>query len=89
VCAADASALDVRRLAVWFGAGADRAQAVASTSLSVAKGESFGLVGQSGSGKFTVLQAVTGFAPNRSGEIRVAGQPMSGRRRPREFFRRV
>lgn len=89
MCAADSSVLDVRRLAVWFGAGADRVQAVASASLSVEKGESFGLVGQSGSGKFTVLQAVTGLAPNRSGEIRVAGQLMPGGRRSREFSRRV
>ena len=60
--------------------------AVAGTSLRVGAGESFGIVGESGAGKSTVLRAICGLAPIASGTVRLlqssadegigAGSPM-------------
>jgi peptide/nickel transport system ATP-binding protein len=82
------SAIDIRNLDVWFGAGPDRKAAVRDVSFSVADGESFGLVGESGSGKSTILRAMAGLVPTWSGEMTVAGEKL-GARRSRDFFRKV
>ena len=82
------AAVDIERLTVWFGEGADRTDAVRDISFSVAEGDSFGLVGESGSGKSTVLRALTGMVPTWSGTMRVMGDPL-GRRRSRAFYRTV
>ncbi|MDX1875899.1 ABC transporter ATP-binding protein [Mycolicibacterium sp. 120266] len=47
--------------------------AVANVSLTVAEGELVALVGQSGCGKTTTLQAILGMQPVRSGSIRIDG----------------
>ncbi|WP_299643386.1 ABC transporter ATP-binding protein [uncultured Ruegeria sp.] len=82
-------ALEIRDLNVWFGHAHDRVDAVRGASLEVMQGESFGLVGESGSGKSTILRAITGLAPHWSGTINVEGQPLSGSRRDRSFFRTI
>jgi putative spermidine/putrescine transport system ATP-binding protein len=48
-------------------------------SLSVAAGEFLTILGSSGSGKSTVLNALAGFAPASAGEILVAGQAITDR----------
>ncbi len=53
-------------------------QALSGVSLSLAKGEVFGLVGESGCGKTTLGRAVVGLAPVLSGEIRFAGESVIG-----------
>ncbi|MFB3819772.1 MAG: ABC transporter ATP-binding protein [Candidatus Methylomirabilales bacterium] len=58
-----------RRLAV---------QAVERVSLSLTRGEVFGLVGESGCGKTTLGRAVVGLAPVTSGEIRFGGESVVG-----------
>ena len=40
--------LEIRDLRVWFGNPPDRVDAVKGVDLTVARGESFGLVGESG-----------------------------------------
>jgi peptide/nickel transport system ATP-binding protein len=80
--------LAVDDLYVVFGHGAGRVEAVRGVSFSVGKNESFGIVGESGSGKSTVLRAICGLAPTTSGEIRIGGEPMQGRR-GRAFARKV
>jgi len=80
--------LDVDRLSVTFGDGAQRVVAVRDLSFNVEPGESFGLVGESGSGKSTVLRAICGLAPMGGGAIRIGGRPVPT---PRDaaFYRSV
>ena len=80
--------LHINGLNVWFGSGRDRVDAVRDAAFDVAMGESFGLVGESGSGKSTILRAIAGLAPNWSGNIRVEGTELSGKR-PKSFFKTV
>jgi len=77
--------LEIRDLTVHFTLkqglfrkGGAVVQAVNGVSLSLARGEVFGLVGESGCGKTTLGRAVVGLAPVRSGEIRFAGQSLLG-----------
>ncbi|MCY4305976.1 MAG: ABC transporter ATP-binding protein [Aestuariivita sp.] len=81
--------LSIHDLKVWFNSGRDKVDAVKSVSFEVAEGESFGLVGESGSGKSTVLRAITGLAPYWSGSCKIDKASLTGRRRSREFFRKV
>jgi len=53
-------------------------QAVSGVSVALARGEVFGLVGESGCGKTTLGKAVVGLAPVLSGEIRLAGDSIIG-----------
>jgi putative spermidine/putrescine transport system ATP-binding protein len=48
-------------------------------SLSIAEGEFLTILGSSGSGKSTVLNALAGFAPATSGDILIAGQSITDR----------
>jgi len=82
------TAIDIRDLTVWFGAGVERSLAVRDVSFAVENGESFGLVGESGSGKSTILRAIAGLVQTWSGDMAVAGETL-GVRRSRTFFRRV
>jgi oligopeptide/dipeptide ABC transporter ATP-binding protein len=77
--------LEIRDLKVHFALqegllrkGRAVVQAVSGVSLVLAKGEVFGLVGESGCGKTTLGRAVVGLAPVLSGEIRFAGESVIG-----------
>ncbi|MCP8939654.1 ABC transporter ATP-binding protein [Alsobacter sp. SYSU M60028] len=76
----------VRDLVVRF----DRkgAPAVAGVSFAIEKGETFGLVGESGCGKSTVLRAIAGLVPGHSGDVLLDGRPVPARR-DRAFYSRV
>lgn len=84
-----ADMLNVENLNVWFGHAPDRVDAVRDVSFRVATGESFGLVGESGSGKSTILRAIAGLIATWSGRVEVAGQPVQGRKRDRDFHKAV
>ena len=82
--------IEARDLVVAFGEGAATTRAVDGVSFAVAKGETFGLVGESGCGKSTVLRALSGLNPNYEGAVLLAGEPLPlGKKRDRAFFRRV
>jgi len=70
--------IDIQDLALSFG----RQAVLRGVSLQVGAGESYGLLGESGSGKSTILRAITGLAPFSAGRIGVHGQslPKSGKR---------
>jgi peptide/nickel transport system ATP-binding protein len=69
--------IDTLRLA--FGDGAMRTQVLDDISFSVAEGEVFGLIGESGCGKSTVLRCLSGVYDGWEGNMRVDGQAI-GRR---------
>lgn len=66
----------------------DRAAVLKKVSFEVAEGQAFGLVGESGCGKSTVLRAIAGLIDDHEGKISVSGIPLT-RRRERSSFRRV
>jgi ABC-type Fe3+/spermidine/putrescine transport system ATPase subunit len=63
-------AVEARAMSVGY----DRTLVVDGLDLRVAAGEMVVLLGPSGSGKTTILSAIAGFIPIRSGEIRIAGR---------------
>ena len=69
--------IEVDSLAISFGQGAERVDAVCGVSFHVDRKESFGLVGESGSGKSTVLRAIAGLNSAWRGSIRYDGKPLS------------
>lgn len=80
--------IEVRDLRVRFGQGASLVHAVDGVSFSVREGETFGLVGESGCGKSTVLRALCGLNPDWTGEVSIAGAALA--RVPEQgFFRRL
>jgi len=63
------SVIDVHDLVVGFGAHT----VLKSVTFDVRKGEIFGFVGGSGSGKSVLLRTIIGLVPRRSGSIEVLG----------------
>jgi oligopeptide/dipeptide ABC transporter ATP-binding protein len=66
------TALRVEDLVVTYGRGHDRLRAVDGVSLEIPRGQTLGIIGESGSGKSTVAMAVAGLTPVTSGRIRLA-----------------
>ncbi|NUO88205.1 MAG: ABC transporter ATP-binding protein [Cupriavidus sp.] len=76
---ADAPVLDVADLNVSFRTRTDDVRVVRDLSFTVARGEVFAVIGESGSGKSTMAQAVMGLLPGTtqtSGRISLGGQPI-------------
>lgn len=66
--------LDVRGMTVAYG----NVTAVRDVNLSVAAGSVVALLGPNGAGKSSILQAVAGLAPVRSGSVHFDGEPITG-----------
>ena len=69
--------LEVTDLEVHYGLGRKRHRALSGASLTVAPGETVGLIGETGSGKSTFARAVLGLVRASSGRIVVDGQDVS------------
>ncbi len=82
------AALDVRHLTVRFGKAASAVTAVDDVSFQVPTGGAYGLIGESGSGKSTVLRALAGLNERYDGSFRLDGEEMP-HRRDKRFFERV
>ncbi|CAN7664765.1 ABC transporter ATP-binding protein [Phyllobacterium sp. LjRoot231] len=78
--------IEIDNLTIRFGAG--QVPVVRNASLAISKGTAFGLVGESGCGKSTVLRAISGLNPNYQGRIKLDGNILN-RQRDRSFFRHV
>ena len=70
------STLALENLSVRYGA----VDAVRGLSLEVAPGEIVGLIGPNGAGKSSTLHAIMGTAPVLSGDVRLGGDSLLGRR---------
>jgi peptide/nickel transport system ATP-binding protein len=80
--------ISVDELRVTFGSGENLVHAVDGVSFAVAAGETFGLVGESGCGKSTILRALCGLNREWQGRIAIDGELMRPRR-DRQFFKKV
>jgi peptide/nickel transport system ATP-binding protein len=81
---ADDVVLDVTDLVVEFKSGRQRVQAVSGVTFQVRRGETLGLVGESGCGKSTAGRTLVQVQPATSGTIVYRGQDL-GRLPPREL----
>jgi len=79
------AALEIADLVVEY----DAFRAVDGVSFRAEPGTTFGLVGESGCGKSTVLGAVAGRVREWQGGIRIQGRPVAASRRLREDLRLV
>ena len=65
--------VEMRNIVKTFGG----VHAVENISLELAEGEVLGLLGHNGAGKSTLIKILSGVFPADSGEIKIAGQPVS------------
>jgi peptide/nickel transport system ATP-binding protein len=70
----------LEHVTVEYGSGAGRIAAATDISFSVRAGEAFGLVGESGCGKSTVLRAIAGIVSHAQGRIVLSDREMQPRR---------
>lgn len=70
--------LEVRHLSKVFRTGNSKIHAVDDISFSIRRGETLGLVGESGCGKSTVGRTILQLIPLTSGEIIYDGTPITG-----------
>ncbi|WP_329390493.1 ABC transporter ATP-binding protein [Streptomyces sp. NBC_01716] len=82
--------LEVTGLEVHYGSRRRRRRALAGISLSVAPGETVGVIGETGSGKSTFARAVLGLVRPTAGSVVIGGEDVSayGRRQWRDLRRR-
>jgi branched-chain amino acid transport system ATP-binding protein len=66
--------LETEQLAITFGG----VRAIDGVSISVAAGQVFSIIGPNGSGKTTLFNLVSGIYVPNDGNIRLAGQPVTG-----------
>ena len=71
--------LQVRDMEVTFGKGKKKFVAVKGVTFDIYKGETFGLVGESVSGKTTIGRAIIRINPISAGEVTFKGQRISGK----------
>jgi NitT/TauT family transport system ATP-binding protein len=70
--------LDVRALNKVYAGRGDPVEAIADLSFQVSDGELVCVVGPSGAGKTTLLRCLAGLLPATSGDVALAGEPVTG-----------
>ncbi|MGC4093130.1 MAG: ABC transporter ATP-binding protein [Polyangiaceae bacterium] len=73
-----AGSIEMRSVKVHFGEGSAAVLALNGLELDVRGGEFVSILGPSGCGKSTIIGAVAGFTRLSSGDLRVAGERISG-----------
>ena len=68
----------LKGVSLTYRLGKETTLALADATLSIDKGEFVAVVGPSGCGKSTIMKLVTGLLPASSGEVRVAGEKVTG-----------
>ena len=69
--------LQLSAVAVEYGRGGERVRAVDGVDLVVARGETVGLVGESGCGKSSLARAAVGLEPLASGTVTFEGRDVA------------
>ncbi|WP_425860478.1 methionine ABC transporter ATP-binding protein [Arthrobacter sp. TWP1-1] len=69
--------ISVDRISKSYGSGENVVRALDDVSLTIAKGEIFGVVGQSGAGKSTLIRTINSLERPDSGTVTVDGQDIS------------
>ncbi|MDB5500549.1 MAG: Peptide transporter ATP-binding protein [Tardiphaga sp.] len=80
--------LEAVGLHVSFGTGALSTVAVDDVSFVIARGEAYGLIGESGCGKSTILRTIAGLVETYDGALLFGNRELP-RKRDKDFFRRV
>jgi peptide/nickel transport system ATP-binding protein len=75
-------------LSIGFGPLHARNRVVDDVSFRINKGEAFGLIGESGCGKSTILRALSGLNSDYEGALTLADRELP-KKRDKAFFRRV
>ena len=70
--------VDLKGVSLAYPLGKESILALADATLGIDKGEFVAVVGPSGCGKSTIMKLVTGLLPPTGGEVRVAGNAVSG-----------
>src|SRR6266849_272984 len=70
--------VDLRNVSLTYRLGKETTLALADATFGIDKGEFIAVVGPSGCGKSTIMKLVTGLLPASSGEVRVAGEKVTG-----------
>lgn len=83
------SLLEVADLNVSFGEEDERHHVVKDVGFHIGRGECYGLIGESGCGKTTVLRAIAGLNSDYDGSILLDAQKQPKARRGAGFLRRV
>lgn len=82
--------LEVVDLEVKLGRGLHRTQILSGISLAVERGETIGIIGETGSGKTTLARTILGLTPATKGRVLIDGEDVTrfGRRQWRTLRRR-
>src|SRR5580692_10117875 len=72
------SFVDLKGVSLTFRLGKETTLALADATFGIDRGEFIAVVGPSGCGKSTILKLVTGLLPASVGEVRVAGDKVTG-----------
>ena len=70
--------VDLDAVSLTYRLGKETTLALADATFSIDKGEFIAVVGPSGCGKSTIMKLVTGLLPATGGEVRVAGETVTG-----------
>jgi NitT/TauT family transport system ATP-binding protein len=70
--------VDLSAVSLTYRLGKETTLALADATFSIERGEFIAVVGPSGCGKSTIMKLVTGLLPASGGEVRVAGQKVTG-----------
>jgi branched-chain amino acid transport system ATP-binding protein len=78
-----ATLLEARDVHAWYGSS----HVLHGVDLTIARGETVGLLGRNGMGKTTLIRALLGHVPDRRGQVEIAGTDVSSAP-PHEIARR-
>ena len=80
--------IEVKKLVTQFSGKNGTVTAVDGVSFHVKRGETLGIVGESGCGKSTVAKVIFGLTPADAGKVKIDGE-VADYRYPKKFFKKI